>query len=73
MLTTKINLSNSAYTVDEIVDWCNHEYGQQGEAWMYEPINNTEYKFMFHTTKGLVRFGLTWNKLTLKARPRMHS
>ena len=70
MLTTKLSLHRSAYTVEEIARWCNDEYGQQGEAWAYESIDNTEYKFMFHTTKDLVRFGLTWNLVSLRYKPR---
>jgi hypothetical protein len=73
MLTTRIRLSNSAYTVDEIADWCSKECGLQGHLWNYEPGNDTEYVFQFTTSRDLVRFGLTWNNLTLKARPRMHS
>ena len=63
--------SNSVYEIKEIVEWCTLENGEDGFSWT--PINDNTYEFKFTSTMALVRFGLTWNKQTIRYRPRMHA
>lgn len=70
-LTTKLDLNHSAYTIDEIVEWCSDEFGMQHDiTWNVQSIDNNSYQFKFNTTRNLVRFGLTWNKISLRYKPK---
>lgn len=69
-LSTSLSLANSAYTLDEIVEWCAYEYGLQGHMWNYSAITGNTYLFEFASTRALVRFGLTWNLLTIRYKPK---
>jgi len=61
---------DTVYSIDEIVEWCVIEHGKQGQQWNYEQTDPVKWTFEFANTRDMVRFGLTWNKLTLKSRPR---
>lgn len=70
---TTLHLGNSsAYDIAEIIEWCTIEYGIG--KFNYQSINNANtYDFSFLSTRDMVRFGLTWNALTIRYRPRIHA
>ena len=71
MLTTNINLTHSAYTIDEIVEWCRDEFGIQHDiTWNVQAVDNDIYQFKFNQTRDLVRFGLTWNLISIRYKPK---
>lgn len=71
MYKTTLCLDNSVYDINEIVEWCRLENGEDGFS--YTPTATNIYEFKFTSTMALVRFGLTWNRQTIKHRPRLHA
>lgn len=67
---TTLCLDASVYEINEIIDWCILEHGEGGFACATTNKANT-YEFGFDSTRALVRFGLTWNKSTIKYRNRI--
>lgn len=63
--------ANSVYDIEEVANWCHGEYGLQGHDWNYAEQSPGMWIFVFATTRDMVRFGLTWNKSTMKFRPRL--
>lgn len=57
-----------AYSLDEIVSWCTHYYGPGGFS--YQETKPNVWIFNFATNREMVRFGLTWNKMTIKNKPK---
>lgn len=68
---TTLDMSGTcAYAIEEIVDWCFTQCGTCGYHFRYEETNPNIWTFYFPTNKEMVRFGLTWNKITIKYKPR---
>lgn len=64
--------TSSAYNIDEVVEWCTIEYGIGKFNYLTTNSANT-FEFIFTSKRDMVRFGLTWNALTIRYRPRIHS
>lgn len=63
--------NSSAYDIAEIIEWCTIEYGIDKFSYLAADAANT-FEFTFASQRDMVRFGLTWNALTIKYRPRIY-
>jgi len=61
--------TSSAYDFEEIVDWCTNEYGVGKFSYLATNAANT-FEFIFTSKRDMIRFGLTWNALTIRYRLR---
>ena len=63
--------TSSAYDIEEIVDWCTNEYGVGQFNYLATNAANT-FEFIFMSNRDMIKFGLTWNALMIRYRPRIY-